>query len=157
MIAKLSTVNLADLYEHDIVLWSERMVELLRKGQFDELDIENLIDEVGDLGKRERDRLLSSIRLILHHLLKWEYQPEKRSRSWAQTIQSERVNVQDYLEETPSLEKVINTAGIEKAYKTARRHAAIETDLPLKVFPSSCPYRSSQILDDSFPLNLTDS
>ncbi len=156
MTAKLSTPNLAELYERDIVLWSERMVELLQKGKFDELDLENLIDEVGDLGKRERDRLLSSIRLILHHLLKWEYQPEKRSKSWAQTIQRERVNVQDYLEETPSLVRAINTAGIEKAYKTARRHAAIETDLPLKTFPSSCPYRWAQIIDDSSPQGPTD-
>ena len=156
MTAKLSTPNLSELYERDIVLWSERMVELLREGRFDELDLENLIDEVGDLGKRERDRLLSSIRLILHHLLKWEYQPEKRSRSWAKTIQRERVNIQGYLEETPSLRRVISTAGIETTYKTARRHAAIEADLPLKTFPSSCPYKPSQILEGGFPLNLTD-
>lgn len=154
MTAKLSTLSLADLYDRDIVLWSERTIELLRQGKFDELDMENLIDEVGDLGKRERDRLLSSIRLILHHLLKWEYQPEKRSRSWAKTIQRERVNIQDYLEETPSLVRIINAAGIEKAYKTARRHAEIETDLTPKTFPQSCPYQWREILDDSFPSDL---
>ncbi len=157
MTAKLSMPNLADLYERDIALWSERMVELLCEGKFDELDLENLIDEIGDLGKRERDRLLSSIRLILHHLLKWEYQPEKRSRSWIQTIQRERVNVQDYLEETPSLVRTINTVGIEKVYKTARRHAAIETDPSLKIFPPNCPYKWAQILDEGFPPNSADS
>ncbi|MEL7067424.1 MAG: DUF29 domain-containing protein [Cyanobacteria bacterium J06581_3] len=80
-----------------------------------------MIDEVGDLGKRERDRLISSIRLIMHHLLKWEYQPEKRFRSWAKTIQRERVNVQEYLEETPSLARVVSPEWLEKAYRTACR------------------------------------
>lgn len=154
MTAKLSTLSLADLYDRDIVLWSERTIELLRQGKFDELDMDNLIDEVGDLGKRERDRLISSIRLIMHHLLKWEYQPEKRSRSWVQTIQRERVNVQDYLEETPSLVRSVNAAGIEKTYQTARRHAAIETELSLTTFPKSCPYQWSEILDENFPSGL---
>ena len=153
MTAKLSTPNLAELYERDIVLWSERTVELLSQGKFDELDMENLIDEVGDLGKRERDRLISSIRLIMHHLLKWEYQTEKRSRSWVQTIQRERVNVQDYLEETPSLKRVIDAERIEKTYQIARRHAAIETDLPLNTFPQNCPYKWKQETSNSYPLN----
>ena len=139
------TISLADLYDRDVALWSKKTVELLRQGRFDELDLENLIDEVGDLGKRERDRLLSSIRLIMHHLLKWQYQQEKRSRSWVKTIQKERVNVQDYLEDTSSLVRLIDKPWIEKAYRTARRHAAIETDLPLKTFPQSCPYSWKQI------------
>ena len=154
MTAKLSALGLSDLYERDIVLWSERTAELLRQGKFDELDLENLIDEVGDLGKRERDRLISSIRLILHHLLKWAYQPEKRSRSWAKTIQRERINVQDYLEESPSLARIVDAAWLEKAYKTARRHAAIETDLPLETFPEACPYSWEQILKEDFPTTL---
>ncbi|MEL7355476.1 MAG: DUF29 domain-containing protein [Cyanobacteria bacterium J06560_6] len=156
MTAKLSPIDLAELYERDIVLWSERMIELLRQGRFDELDLENLIDEVGDLGKRERDRLISSIRLIMHHLLKWEYQPEKRSRSWVKTIQRERVNVQDYLEETPSLVRITSPEWIEKAYKTARRHASIETDLPLKTFPEKCPYSWLKISDYGFSADLED-
>ena len=143
------TMSLAELYDRDIALWSERTVELLRQGRFDKLDLENLIDEVGDLGKRERDRLLSSIRLIMHHLLRWDYQQEKRSRSWLKTIQRERINVQDYLEDTPSLVRLIDKPWIEKAYRTARRHAAIETDLPLETFPKDCPYDWKHITDSS--------
>ena len=150
----LDQISLADVYERDVVLWSERTVELLRQGRFDELDLENLIDEVDDLGKRERDRRLSSIRLIMHHLLKWEYQPDRRSRSWAKTIQRERVNVQSYLEDTPSLVRMIDKQWIEKSYKIARRYAAIETDLALKKFPESCPYTWQQILNDDFLLDL---
>jgi hypothetical protein len=67
------------LYEQDYGLWAEQMADLLSEGRFAELDIENLVDEVRDLSKRERDRLLSSVRLIVHHLLEWDYQPERRS------------------------------------------------------------------------------
>jgi len=91
------------LYEQDYALWSEQMADLISSKRFDELDIENLVEEVRDLSKRERDRLLSSIRLILHHLLKWDYQISLRSRSWLGTIQRERLNIVDYLSDTPSL------------------------------------------------------
>jgi len=65
------------------------MANLISSKRFDELDIENLVEEVIDLSKRDRDRLLSSIRLILHYLLKWDYQVTLRSRSWLGTIQRE--------------------------------------------------------------------
>jgi Domain of unknown function DUF29 len=80
------------LYEQDFALWSEQMADLIANRQFDQLDIENLVEEIRDLSKRERDRLFSSLRLILHHLLKWDYQPKLRSRSWLMTIQRERSN-----------------------------------------------------------------
>ena len=63
------------LYEQDYVLWAEQMADLIAAGRFGELDIENLVEEVRDLSKRERDRLLSSLGLIVHHLLKCDYQP----------------------------------------------------------------------------------
>jgi len=70
------------LYEQDYGLWAEQMVDLIAAGRFGELDIENPVEEVLDLSKRECDRLLSSLGLIVHHLLKWDYQPQRRSRSW---------------------------------------------------------------------------
>ena len=58
-------------YEQDFGLWAEQMADLLACGRLSELDIENLVEEVRDLSKRERDRLLASLRLILHHLSSW--------------------------------------------------------------------------------------
>jgi len=63
-----TTIPLAKLYEEDYAQWAESMAQLLQDGAFDQLDIEHLTEELRDLSKRERDRLLSSIRLILHHL-----------------------------------------------------------------------------------------
>jgi hypothetical protein len=92
-----------ELYEQDYSQWAETMADLLSSGNFTQLDIKNLVEEVRDLSKRERDRLLSSLRFILHHLLKWDYQSHKRSRSWQNTIGRERDNIGLYLEDSPSL------------------------------------------------------
>jgi hypothetical protein len=81
------------LYEQDFALWSEQMADLIANRQFDQLDIENLVEEIRDLSKRERDRLFSSLRLILHHLLKWDHQPELRSRSWLVTQGKRKKNI----------------------------------------------------------------
>ncbi|PSN16960.1 DUF29 domain-containing protein [filamentous cyanobacterium CCT1] len=146
--------DLAALYDHDIALWSEQMADLLRQGKFDQLDLEHLIDEVSDLGRRERDWLVSAVRLILHHLLKWQFQPERRSRSCVKTIQRERINVQSYLGDTPSLKRIQTQDWLEKIYQIARKDAALETDLPLGQFPEECPYSWEQIFDEGFPEEL---
>ncbi|AGF52053.1 ssr2803 [Synechocystis sp. PCC 6803] len=83
----MDNIKIDQLYEKDYSQWAETMADLLQSGKFTELDIENLVEEVRDLSKRERDRLLSSLRLIVHHLLKWDYQPKRRSRSWQGTIE----------------------------------------------------------------------
>jgi len=70
------------LYEWDFGLWAEQIADSIAAGRFGELDIENLVEKVRDLSKRERDRLLSSMRLIVHHFLKWNYQTQRRTRSW---------------------------------------------------------------------------
>ena len=98
---------MTSLYEKDYAYWAEEMAEKLRQKRFNELDIGNLVEEIKDLSKRERDKLLSSIRLIIHHLLKWDYQPHKRSRSWQITIKRERNNIAFYLEDSPSLQKYL--------------------------------------------------
>jgi len=150
MTTNLSPSDLATLYEQDIALWSDLMVDLLRQGKFDQLDLDHLIEEVSDLGRRERDRLVSSVRLILHHLLKWQFQTERRSRSWAKTIQRERINVESYLEDTPSLKRILTQDWLAKIYLIARKDAALETDLPLSTFPEQCPYTWEQVLDEQF-------
>ncbi|MEB3189319.1 MAG: DUF29 domain-containing protein [Snowella sp.] len=130
-------------YEQDYGLWAEQMANLLASGRFSELDIENLVEEVRDLSKRERDRLLSSLRLIVHHLLKWDYQPQKRSRSWQVTIQRERNNIQFYLKDSPSLKRYLTDEWLVEIYDNAKLEAFKETGLEL---PSLCPYGIDDVL-----------
>jgi hypothetical protein len=133
-----------ELYEQDYSQWAETMADLLASRSFIELDIENLVEEVRDLSKRERDRLLSSVRLILHHLLKWDYQPQKRSRSWQITIERERENLALYLEDSPSLKRYLCEEWVNKMYRTARLDANKETRVEM---PVDCPYSVKDILE----------
>ncbi len=138
------------LYEQDYGLWAEKMADLLAAGRFAELDIENLVDEVRDLSKRERDRLLSSVRLIVHHLLKWDYQPQRRSRSWQITIQRERLHIIRYLEDSPSLKRYLTSEWLDKIYSIAYLDAQKETDLE---FPVNCPYSIEDVLERPISLS----
>jgi hypothetical protein len=135
---------MVQLYEQDFAQWAEIMAEKLQNRDFSNLDIDNLVEEIKDLSKRERDKLLSSIRLIIHHLLKWDYQPQKRSRSWEITIKRERNNIEFYLEDSPSLKKYLCDEWIKKIYKNACLDAMKETGLD---FPDICPYSISEILE----------
>ena len=132
------------LYEQDYSQWAETMADLLASGNFTQLDIENLVEEVRDLSKRERDSLLSSIRLIIHHLLKWDYQPQLRSRSWLVTVQRERSNVDDYLADSPSLKKYMTDEYLVKIYKKAKLDAIAETGLDM---PDVCPYTVGDLVN----------
>ena len=137
-------------YEQDFGLWAEQMADLLASGRFSELDIENLVEEVRDLSKRERDRLLASLRLILHHLLKWDYQPQRRSRGWLGTIQRERANIRLYLDDSPSLKRYLTDESLFKLYAVACADAFRETGLE---FPPVCPYGIEDILNRSLHLS----
>ena len=109
-----------------------------------DLDIENLVEEVRDLSKRERDRLLSSIRLIAHRLLKWGYQLQRRSRSWQITIQRERLNIKKYLRDSPSLKRYLTDEYLHQVYETGRLDAIAETDLDM---PMDCAYAIADVLE----------
>lgn len=141
----------ASLYDSDFPLWAEKMAQLLREGRWEELDLENLIEEVEDLSKRERERLLSSLRVLLVHLLKWQYQPALRSASWEITIRRCRREIAEALEDAPSLKRFLtDPAWIEKTYRRARQDADEETGLGLEVFPVAIPFAVKQVLDPGF-------
>ncbi|QHV00261.1 DUF29 domain-containing protein [Synechocystis sp. CACIAM 05] len=139
----MDNIKIDQLYEKDYSQWAETMADLLQSGKFTELDIENLVEEVRDLSKRERDRLLSSLRLIVHHLLKWDYQPKRRSRSWQGTIERERANIDLYLKDSPSLKRYLINESLSKIYPTARADGFKETGLAL---PDTCPYGIDEVL-----------
>ena len=134
------------IYETDFSRWSEQQAQFLREKRWHELDLEHLIEEVSDLGKSERNALTSQMVRIMIHLLKWQYQPERRSRSWEDSISDGRVQVELILDSNPSL-KHHPKAVLDKAYTKAHRYAARETGLPLDSFPNQCPYAIEQMLE----------
>ena len=146
---KVETLAIKNLYHSDYLLWLQETRQLLKDKDFDRLDIENLIEEIESLGRSERNKLISSLRLIYQHLLKWQYQPNKRTKSWSNTISRERDNVSDYLEDVPSLKNLLQDKDVlAKAYQRGRRDAVRETGI--SDFPQESPYAIEQVLDSNF-------
>ena len=144
--AKTSKTN---LYEQDYVAWADEQALLLEQKRFNELDLVNLVEEVRDLGRRERDALESQLTRLLMHLLKWQYQPQKRT-NWLLTIKDARRQIVKLRSKYPVL-KVHTESVFFECYLEAREVASDETALPLNIFPLD-PYSFEQVLDaDFFP------
>jgi hypothetical protein len=136
-------------YDEDFVLWTERQAALIRAGRFDLVDRDHVAEEIEAMGSRERRELGTRLKILMMHLLKWQFQPQKRSGSWRMTINDQRDEIGEVLADNPSLRREIDGA-IRKRYRTARASAAGETGLPLKSLPARCPYAAEQILDEAF-------
>jgi len=137
------------LYDTDFHRWTQRTAALLRAGEFTALDVEHAAEEVEDMGKREVRDLNSRLRTLLLHLLKWQFQPRKRTRSWRATIAEQRDAIADSLTQSPSLEQHLRD-NLSESYRRALRRAAIETGLAMRQFPTRCPYSIEQLLDEEF-------
>jgi hypothetical protein len=142
-------INDRCLYETDFYAWIQQQAEFLKHQEWSELDLPNLIEEIESLGRQQRTELKNRLGVLIGHLLKWEYQVSKRSRSWLSTIRIQRIDTLDLLAENPSLKPYIQEA-IETIYLKGVALAAGETNLPLKTFPKNCPYTLAEILSDRF-------
>ncbi len=138
-----------NLYERDFYAWTQQQAQFLRERAWEKLDLPHLIEEMESLGRQQRQELRNRLGVLVGHLLKWEYQPQARSVSWLLTLQVQRQEVLDLLEENPSLRLYLPEA-ISKSYLRALQLALEETKLPRKTFPKTCPYSPEQILDSQF-------
>lgn len=136
-------------YEQDLALWYARQAELLRERRFDQLDLENLIEELEVAGKNLRRELTSRVRVLTMHLLKCQFQHDHISGSWLGTLAEQRAEISDLLEENPSFRPVVMEVAI-KGYPKAVQRAAAETGLPESTFPAANPYTRDQLLDSHF-------
>lgn len=149
--------NMSRLYEHDYGAWAQRTAELLRDRRFSELDIEHLIEELSDMGKSQRHELVSRLRVLLAHLLKWQFQYRQLSERWAEfegkrwrnTIIEQRVALEYLLSKHPGLKLALAESVVE-VYPQATDLAAAETELPLATFPDECPHAPDDLLDRTF-------
>ncbi|MFB2875497.1 DUF29 domain-containing protein [Floridanema aerugineum] len=138
-----------DLYETDFYAWTQKQVQLLRQRDLNNLDIDNLIEEIESLGKQEKRELINRLGVLIGHLLKWEYQPNKRSKSWLRTIREQRRKITDLLQQNPSLKPYLDEA-IKKAYLDGVDLAVEETDIGIQAFPAEISYTWEQIENQDF-------
>jgi Domain of unknown function DUF29 len=132
-------------YEEDLYSWAVEQAALLRAGKVTEADALNIAEELDDVGNEQYDKLESALRVILLHLLKWDHQPERRSRSWRASIMVQRNHVTKVLRRNPGLKPHIAEA-TTAAFEDARIEAAAETELAEDAFPRECPYTWEAIM-----------
>ncbi|EDX85350.1 conserved domain protein, putative [Synechococcus sp. PCC 7335] len=142
-------LKLKSLYDIDFNLWIEDQAAALRAKRLEDLDVANLVAEIEDLAKRDKKALRSYLKVLLLHLLKWQYQPDKQSKSWKASISNSRIEIEDILLDSPSLRNYLPTV-VDKTYANARTLASDETGLILETFPIDCPYELEKALDLSF-------
>jgi len=136
-------------YADDLYTWVQEQVALLRAGRVDALDLDNIAEELSDVGSEQYDKLESAIDVLLAHALKWDHQPERRSRSWSLTIAEQRVRIDRQLRKNPGLKSRIAEA-VSDGYRLGRIRAAREMKRPLKSLPAECPYTWDEILNRPF-------
>lgn len=143
-------MNKAFDYEIDFYNWALHNAQLLREGKLSEIDVEHIAEELESMGKRDKRELISRLKILLAHLLKWQYQPGGRSTSWRGSIVEQRVQLNDLVVETPSLKKSQLLEAINTAYPFALALAVKETNIPISHFPQLCPFTKEEILNEDF-------
>jgi hypothetical protein len=133
----------------DFNLWIQQTAQLLREHRWQEIDLKLLIEEVEDLGKSERRAITSQLIRLLLHLLKWQYQPQRRSDSWLDSITDARTQIELAIQDSPSL-KSYPSEQLDDSYQKARRQAAKQTGIEISVFPENCPYALELVLNEDW-------
>lgn len=133
-------------YEQDVVAWAAEQARLIRAGQFDQLDLEHIADEIEDVGKSEQRELASRMAVLITHLLKWQYQQAFRSSSWAGSIREQRKRIGIALRQTPSLKTSLSDADwLQDAWSDGL--VKVISDTGLDVFPEAPAWTPGKMLE----------
>jgi hypothetical protein len=136
-------------YDQDFYAWTAEQAQLIRSGQFTSLDTENVAEELESMGRSVRRELRNRLAILLMHLLKWQYQPGLRSRSWSGTIREQRRQIADLVDESPSLRPLVGQ-DLSQVYGLAIIKAVAETGFQEAMFPADCPFSPDQIMAEDF-------
>lgn len=142
-------------YEDDLYTWVQEQVALFGARELHQIDTANILAELVNVGKDLIRRLQSSIAVLTMHLLKWDYQPENRSRSWVLTVREQRRRIDRLLHDNPSLRsKVVEVYAA--GYADGRNRAIDETAVPEGTLPLASPYTFDEIMTRAIELDLPD-
>ena len=134
-------------YESDVVAWAKEQAALIRAGQFDQLDLTHIAEEIEDVGKSEQRELASRMAVLLAHILKWKFQPQKRSMSWTLTIKEQRRLLVRRVQKTPSLSPILSDPEwVDEIWVDAKALAEKETGLDMSTYPEICPWSMTDVL-----------
>lgn len=142
-------MSILPLHDQDFYAWTQQQIDLLGSGNLADVDIANLIEEMKRMGASERRELINRLAVLLAHLLKWQYQPSFRGRSWQLIIKQQRRKLQRLLNDNPSLQTRLDEFIVD-AYVDSVLLAARETGLEEADFPVQFPYHADQLLNPDF-------
>ena len=138
-------------YETDFAAWAAEQAGLLRAGLVNSIDFKNLAEEIEDMGKSEQRELENRLQVLICHLLKWKFQPERQGNSWLATIREQRRRIDRRLKESPSLKSRLSDAEFfADVWLDGISEAIRETDLPNETFPETAIWTIDEILTDEF-------
>ena len=138
-----------NLYKQDYHLWLVHTAKLVAENRFAEIDLVSLAEEIEDMGRSEKRAIKSNLRVLLADLLKYKYQPTKRSNSWRATIREHRLRIKEAFQDSPSLKRYFDEV-FDECYQNARAIAADETGLEIATFNTQCPFSKVEVLDSDF-------
>jgi hypothetical protein len=136
-------------YEMDYYAWSADQAARLRRSKPADIDWENVAEEVESLGRSDKRAIGSDLKIVLEHLIKWRFQPDKRTSSWSDSIEEHRDRILRIIEDSPSLADAPREM-LAREYQRARRKALRDTKLPPASVPTLCPFTIDQVLDPDF-------
>ena len=137
------------LYDEDFYAWANEQAALLRSGQLSIADIDHIAEEIESMGKTEKRELISRLKVLLMHLLKWQFQPERRSNSWVRTIKNQRERIALAMRRTPSLKSTLADADWQREM-WLDGIAQAENETGFNAFPDACPWPWESVLDSEF-------
>src|SRR6266542_1157 len=137
--------HLTTMYDTDFYTWAQAQAAALRAKNWAALDVANLAEEIESLGNEQAHAVESHLVVVLMHLLKWCYQPPRRSRGWRTSVRVGRQQIARRLRRNPGLRPDLPTV-LTDAYTDARKRAMDDTGLPLATFPEACPWPLAQVL-----------
>lgn len=151
----MTTRDPAQLYEQDLYTWGRRQAAALRRAARERvntsepIDWLNVAEEIDAMAGSQAREPWSRYRVLLIHLLKWCYQPGRRSRSWQSTIVEQRAELERLVGQSPGLKR-LRRARFADAYGAARRQASVQTGLPIETFPETAPFALEDASSDEF-------
>ncbi|VXD13634.1 conserved hypothetical protein [Planktothrix serta PCC 8927] len=145
----IQSMAIKSLYEQDFYEWLQTNISLLKERNFADIDLENILEELESMGRSEKNALKSNLRILVMHLLKYKYQPQKRTNSWVYTIIEHRQRLRDTFKTSPSLYRFFEEI-FNESYEDARKLAAGETGLSINEFPPESPFTVEEVLNPDF-------
>jgi hypothetical protein len=136
-------------HDEDLYGWAINTASLLKQQKYHEVDMNSIIEELEEMSRSEKRELINRLAQLIFHLLKWQFQPDFRGRSWEGSIDNQREEILLILIDSPGLNTKI-TEIINIAFKKSLLLIKKETPIDLKILPQECPYTFEQLVNEEF-------